>query len=115
MKSLLILTGVLTASGALMVPATAATCSATSMPPNPAGIQVAGLFRVLDIAEDVDDLIDGDIGKIDPIQNVTRDIEDAFDDVGDEIEDFGDDAQDAVRDINRRIDRVSDDVNDWFD
>jgi hypothetical protein len=78
-------------------------------------IQVAGLFRVLDVAEDIDDLAKGNIGGIDPIKEVTRDVEDAFDDTRDEIDDFGDDVGDGVRDVNKAIDRAADDVNDWFD
>lgn len=90
-------------------------------------VEVAGLFRVIDIAEDVDDVLDGDIGQVDPIREVTEDIGDALDDVNDTIydvthiniyepfteiddtvEDFADDVDDTMR-------HVSNDVNDWFD
>lgn len=103
---------------------------AVAMPVSPASVQpveVAGLFRVIDIAEDVDDLIDGDIGQIDPIRNVTGEVGDALDDVNDtlydvthiniyepftdiddRVEDFADDVDDTIR-------HVSSDVNDWFD
>ncbi len=83
--------------------------------PDQSGVLIAGLIRVLDVAEDVDDLAKGNIRGIDPVKNVTRDVEDAFDDTRDTVEDFGDDVGDSVRDVNRAIDRAADDVNDWFD
>jgi hypothetical protein len=79
------------------------------------GVQMAGLFRVLDVAEDVDDLAKGNIGGIDPIKRVTRDVEDAMDDTRDSVQDFGDDVGDSVRDFNHSVDRAADDINDWFD
>jgi hypothetical protein len=90
-------------------------------------VEVAGLFQIIDIAEDVDDVLDGDFGQVDPIREVTEDVGDALDDVNDTIydvthiniyepfteiddtvEDFADDVDDTVR-------HVSNDVNDWFD
>ena len=79
------------------------------------GVQVAGLFRILDVAEDIDDLAKGNIRGIDPIKEVTRDVEDALDDTRDSVKDFGDDVGDSVRDFNRAVDRAADDVEDWFD
>jgi hypothetical protein len=113
-------------SAGLGLPAVAATMpspQASSAQP----VEVAGLFRVIDIAEDVDDVLDGDFGQVDPIREVTEDVGDALDDVNDTIydvthiniyepfteiddtvEDFADEVDDTVR-------HVSNDVNDWFD
>jgi hypothetical protein len=90
-------------------------------------VEVAGLFRLIDIAEDVDDILDGNLGQVDPIRNATEQIGDALDDVNDTIydithiniiepftsiddtiEDFADDVDDVMR-------HASNDVNDWFD
>jgi hypothetical protein len=122
----LITLATVSAATGLGLPAVAATMpspQASSAQP----VEVAGLFRVIDIAEDVDDVLDGDIGQVDPIREVTEDVGDALDDVNDTIydvthiniyepfteiddtvEDFADDVDDTVR-------HVSNDVNDWFD
>jgi hypothetical protein len=89
--------------------------SAPSQSTTASQVQVAGLFRVLDVAEDIDDLAKGNIGGIDPIKQFNRDVEDAMDDTRDEIRDFNDDVSDSVRDFNRSVDRAADDINDWFD
>ena len=115
--------GTATSLGLPAVAATMLSPQASSAQP----IRVAGLFRAIDIAEDVDDVLDGDIGQVDPIREVTEDVSDALDDVNDTIydvthiniyepfteiddtvEDFADDVDDTVR-------HVSNDVNDWFD
>ena len=110
---------------ALGLPAQAMTTPAVE-PPSAQPVEVAGLFQLIDLAEDIDDLIDGDIGQIDAVRNVTESIEDAFDDVNDTIydvthinilepftriddrvEDFADDVDDSFR-------HISNDLNDWF-
>jgi hypothetical protein len=118
--------GLLLAVGVIApgLPARATTISpVASLDPS---VEVAGLFDVIRIAEDVDDLIDGDIGQIGVVRNVTESIEDAVDDVNDTIydvthinilepftsvddrvEDFADDVDDTFR-------HVSNDLNDWF-
>jgi len=119
------------ASGSFGLPALATTTvSSQSYPaqPYPAQtVELAGLFRAIDIAEDVDDALDGDFGQIDPVREVTEDVGNAMDDVNDTlydvthinivepfveiddtVEDFADDVDDTMR-------QVSDDVNDWFD
>jgi hypothetical protein len=90
-------------------------------------IPVAGLFRAIDIAEDIDDILDGDIGQVDPIRNVTEDIGDALDDVNDTLydvthinlyepfTDIDDTVEDFVDDVDDTMRHVSNDVNDWFD
>ncbi len=90
-------------------------------------IELAGLFQVIDIAEDVDDLIDGDFGQIDPIREVTEDVGDALDDVNDTIYDvthinivepfveIDDTVEDFADDVDDTLRHVSNDVNDWFD
>lgn len=90
-------------------------------------VEVAGLFRAIDIAEDVDDILDGDIGQVDPIRNVTEDVGDALDDVNDTIydvthiniyepfTDIDDTVEDFADDVDDTIRHVSNDVNDWFD
>jgi hypothetical protein len=89
--------------------------------------EVAGLFRIIDIAEDVDDVLDGDFGQVDPIREVTEDIGDAMDDVNDTIydathikiyepfTDIDDQVEDFVDDVDDTIRHVSNDVDDRFD
>lgn len=110
---------------ALSFPVQAATPSSVTPEPSQP-VEVAGLFDLIDLAEDVDDLIDGDIGQIDAVRNVTEGIENGFDDVNDTIydvthinilepftsvddrvEDFADDVDDSFR-------HISNDLNDWF-
>ncbi len=91
------------------------------------GIEVAGLFRAIDIAEDVDDVLDGDIGQVAPIRNVTEDVGDALDDVNDTIydvthinlyepfTDIDDTVEDFADDVDDTFRHVSNDGNDWFD
>lgn len=104
--------------------------AATTLPPSSAtpmhDEQVAGLFQIIDIAEDVDDLLDGDIGQIDPIRKVTERVGDALDDVNDTIydvthiniyepfTDIDDTFEDFVDDVDDTIRHVSNDLNDWF-
>ncbi len=90
-------------------------------------VALAGLFHVIDVAEDVDDLLDGDIGQIDAVREVTEDVVDAVDDVNDTIydvthiqiyepfTDIDDTVEDFTDDIDDTIRHVSNDVNDWFD
>jgi hypothetical protein len=90
-------------------------------------VLLAGLFRAIDIAEDVDDVLDGDFGQIDPVREVTEDIVDAVDDVNDTIYDvthinlyepftgIDDSVEDFTDDVDDTIRHVSNDVNDWFD
>jgi hypothetical protein len=90
-------------------------------------VMLAGLFRAIDIAEDVDDALDGDFGQIDPVREVTESVGDAADDVGDTIYDATHfnlyepftDIDDTVEEFNDDIDdtirHTSNDVNDWFD
>lgn len=90
-------------------------------------MRMAGLFRVIDIAEDVDDVLDGDIGQVDPIREVTEDVGDALDDVNDTIYDvthiniyepfteIDDTVEDFADDVDDTFRHVSNDVNDWFD
>lgn len=109
---------------------TAPALAAISPQPDTASIpghQRADLFHTLDVIEDVDDLLDGDIGDIDPIRDFTEDIEGAVDDVNDTIEDITDidiyepftDIDDRVEDFADDIDdtmrHISNDVEDWFD
>ncbi|NJL50149.1 MAG: hypothetical protein HC929_25625 [Leptolyngbyaceae cyanobacterium SM2_5_2] len=89
--------------------------------------RLTGLFHVLDVAEDVDDLLDGDIGQIDPIRDVVENVEDGVDDVQDTIydvthiniiepfTDVDDQYEDFVDDVDDSIRHASNDVNDWFD
>jgi len=113
-----------TATG-LNLPAVGATLPpAQASPAQP--VEVAGLFRAIDIAEDVDDVLDGDIGQVDPIRNVTEDVGDALDDVNDTIYDvthiniyepfteIDDTVEDFADDVDDTIRHVSNDVNDWF-
>ncbi|MGF1571035.1 MAG: hypothetical protein ACFCVD_23660 [Nodosilinea sp.] len=116
----------LTLGTAGLSPAVAATLGVASSNPNPQPARLAELFQILDVAEDIDDVLDGDFGQVDPVRNVTESIEDGLDDVNDtitdvthiniiepftkvddEVEDFADDVDDAIR-------HVSNDVNDWF-
>jgi hypothetical protein len=90
-------------------------------------VELAGLFQVIDIAEDVDDLLDGDIGQIDPVREVTEDVGDALDDVNDTVYDVthfnvyepftevDDNVEDFADDVDDTLRHASNDVNDWFD
>ena len=119
----LVAAGVLTS---LSCPALATTTDSSPSQPSEQ-VKLAGLFRAIDIAEDVEDVVSGDFGQIDPVREVTEEVGDAMDDVNDTIydvthinivepfveiddtvEDFADDVDDTVR-------HVSNDVNDWFD
>lgn len=62
--------------------------TAIAFPAKPGqSIEYAGLFRTLNVIEDVDDALDGNFGQIDPVRNVTENIEDGLDDVNDTIYD----------------------------
>lgn len=119
----LVAVGVLTSLSGSALATT--TNSSQSQPSEP--VKLAGLFRAIDIAEDVEDVVSGDFGQIDPVREVTEEVGNAMDDVNDTIydvthinivepfveiddtvEDFADDVDDTVR-------HVSNDVNDWFD
>jgi hypothetical protein len=112
-----------TSLGLPVLAATMPSSQASSAQP----FEVAGLFRVIDIAEDVDDVLDGDIGQVDPIREVTEDVGDALDDVNDTIYDvthiniyepfteIDDTVEDFADDVDDTIRHVSNDVNDWFD
>jgi hypothetical protein len=114
------------ALASLGCPALATTTGSSPSQPSEQ-MTLAGLFRVIDIAEDVEDVVSGDFGQIDPVREVTEDVGNAMDDVNDTIydvthinivepfveiddtvEDFADDVDDTVR-------SVSNDVEDWFD
>jgi hypothetical protein len=87
---------------------------------------VAGLFHTLDIIEDVDDVIDGDFGDIDPIREVTEDVGDVVDDISDTYNDvtdikiwepftdIDDNVEDFVDDVDDTMRHVSNDIDDWF-
>jgi hypothetical protein len=89
--------------------------------------QLAGLWRAIDIAEDVDDVLDGDFGQIDPVREVTEDVGDALDDVNDTLydvthiniyepfTDIDDTVEDFTDDVDDTMRHISNDVNDWFD
>ncbi|MGD1943511.1 MAG: hypothetical protein ACFB0G_19630 [Leptolyngbyaceae cyanobacterium] len=111
---------------ACAIPVEAATAPRLSQP-MAVSVPVAGLFHTLDVIEDVDDVLDGDFGDIDPVRDFTEDVEDAVDDVSDTIDDVTDfhiyepftDVDDRVEDFADDVDdtmrHISNDVEDWFD
>jgi hypothetical protein len=125
LKLFSILATISTATG-LGLPAVAATLPSPQAS-TARSVEVAGLFRAIDIAEDVDDVLDGDIGQVDPIREVTEDVGDALDDVNDTIYDvthiniyepfteIDDTVEDMADDVDDTVRHVSNDVNDWFD
>jgi hypothetical protein len=76
---------------------------------------VVDLFDVIRVVKDIDDIVDGDFGRVTPIKRVNRRIEQGLDDVNDTIEDTKRDLRRTRRRIDRKINRIADDVEDWFD
>jgi hypothetical protein len=76
---------------------------------------VAGLFDVIRVIDDIDDISEGRIEDVTIVKRTNRKIENALDDVTDEIEDFDRDARRTGRRVERRVDEVTDDIEDWFD
>jgi hypothetical protein len=123
---ILVTLATLSTAASLSLSAAASTVPA-SQSSSAQAVEVAGLFRLIDIAEDVDDILDGDIGQVDPIRNVTEQIGDALDDVNDTIYDvthinllepftsIDDTLEDFADDIDDTMRHASNDVNDWFD
>lgn len=107
------------------LPTTAATLPSSQTPLVPS-TQFAGLWHTIDVLEDVDDVVNGNFGQVDPVREVTESVGDALDDVNDTIYDVthinpiepftqvDDQVEDFVDDVDDTMRHVSNDVNDWF-
>ncbi|WOD37020.1 hypothetical protein [Nodosilinea sp. E11] len=128
MRPLQLLTLVLSVgvAGAAIAPALPVGGAIAPPAPDSTHHHLAGLFHTLDVIEDVDDVVDGDFGEIDPVRNVTEGVGDAVDDISDTYNDVTDfriwepftDIDDSVEDFSDDVDdsmrHVSNNVEDWF-